>query len=75
MSDEINWSLTTWEGSRRAQHRKFLALSFRERLEVMEQSGEVMTLFARLPSLADQRRSEPGVAARIVARSSPAAGR
>jgi hypothetical protein len=34
--DDIDWSLTTWEGSRRAQLRHALALTLRERMEAME---------------------------------------
>ncbi len=33
---EIDWSLTTWKGSRLQQHREFLALSFRRKLEIIE---------------------------------------
>lgn len=47
MREEIDWSVTTWEGSRRQQHRTFLALSFREKLEIIEELGEVAGLFAR----------------------------
>lgn len=46
MSHEADWSLVTWEGSRRQQHRDFAALSFRRKLEVIEQLGEVATFFA-----------------------------
>jgi hypothetical protein len=46
MNPEPDWTLATWEGSRRQQHRDFLALSFRRKLEVIEQLGEVATLFA-----------------------------
>jgi hypothetical protein len=45
MNPEPNWTLTTWEGSRRQQHRDFLALSFRQKLEIIEQLGEVATFF------------------------------
>jgi len=41
MPEEIDWSLTTWEGSRRQQHREFLVLSFREKLAVLEDFAEV----------------------------------
>ena len=34
-SDAIDWTMTTWEGSRRAQLRRALAMSLRERLEAM----------------------------------------
>ena len=46
MRDEIDWSLTTWEGNRRQQHRDFLRLSFREKLEVIEQLSEMADFFA-----------------------------
>ena len=47
MSDEIDWSLTTWEGNRRRQHEEFRALSFREKVAVIEQLGEVEELLAK----------------------------
>lgn len=37
--DDIDWSLTTWEGSRRAQLRHALTLTVRERLEAAERLG------------------------------------
>lgn len=47
MSDEeIDWSLTTWKGNRRQQHRDFVALPFREKLWIIEHLGEVATAFA-----------------------------
>lgn len=45
MTDDVDWSLTTWEGNRRRQHRDFLKLSFREKLEVVEHLGEVAAFF------------------------------
>ncbi len=36
----IDWSLTTWKGSRRQQHREFLALPFRRKLEVIEEMDD-----------------------------------
>jgi hypothetical protein len=41
----IDWSLCTWEGARRAQHRAFLALSFREKLEAVEEMSDVARHF------------------------------
>ena len=38
---EIDWTLTTWEGSRRAQIRQALAMTFRERMEAMEGLADV----------------------------------
>lgn len=51
MPDEIDWSLTTFEGNRRRQHEKFHALSFREKLIRIEQMGEVADRLALNPSL------------------------
>lgn len=34
--DDIDWSLTTWEGSRREQLRQWRMLSVRERLQAIE---------------------------------------
>jgi hypothetical protein len=34
---EIDWSLTTWKGSRRAQRRAHLAMPFRREIELIEQ--------------------------------------
>lgn len=45
MRDEVDWSLTTWSGSRRQQHRDFLALSFREKIEIIEQLSDVGRFF------------------------------
>lgn len=39
--DDIDWSVTTWEGSRRGQLRRALALTLRERLEAMEGLADV----------------------------------
>jgi hypothetical protein len=44
--DEIDWSLTTWEGSRRAQLRH--ALTLRERMEAMEGLADVARRFQEL---------------------------
>jgi hypothetical protein len=38
---EIDWSLTTWKGSRLQQHREFYALPFRRKLEVIEEMGDL----------------------------------
>jgi len=46
MSDVSDWSATAWEGNRRRQHQEFLALSFRDKLIVLEQLGEVTRFFA-----------------------------
>ena len=40
-SDEIDWNLTTWEGSRRAPLRRALTLTVRERMEALEGLADV----------------------------------
>ena len=37
----IDWSLTTWKGSRLQQHREFHALPFRRKLEVIEELDDL----------------------------------
>lgn len=46
MAEEIDWSLTTFEGNRRRQHEEFLALPLREKLRIIEQMEEVTEYFA-----------------------------
>ncbi len=38
---DADWSLGTFDGLRRAQHAEFMALSFREKLDRLEQMAEV----------------------------------
>ena len=45
-STEIDWSLTTWEGSRRAQLRQWRKLSLRERLCAVEEMADLSRHFA-----------------------------
>jgi len=45
---DIDWSLTTWEGSRRAQLRHALKLTLRERLEAVEGLADVVRRFPDL---------------------------
>ena len=44
--DDIDWSLTTWEGSRRAQLR--YALTLRQRLEAVEGLADVARRFQEM---------------------------
>ncbi|MSR06794.1 MAG: hypothetical protein EXR93_07005 [Gemmatimonadetes bacterium] len=46
MADQPDWSLATWEGNRRQQHREFLVLSFREKVKVVEHLADVARFFA-----------------------------
>lgn len=38
--EPIDWSLTTWKGSRLRQHREFLALPFRRKMELLEEMSQ-----------------------------------
>lgn len=42
---EINWEITTWEGSRREQLRRWQVLTLRERLQAVEDMGELAKRF------------------------------
>lgn len=44
----IDWSLTTWEGSRRAQLRRWCALTLRERLQAVEEMADLARHFAEM---------------------------
>jgi len=57
---EIDWSLTTWEGSRKAQLRSALAMTVRERLEAMEGLAD---LSRRFQEMREQGRFKSPVAA------------
>lgn len=46
--DPIDWSLTSWKGSRRAQLRRSRALSLREKLLALEQMTEIAEHFGRM---------------------------
>jgi hypothetical protein len=47
ISDEL-WAETTWDGNRRAQLRRGLALTLRERLQAVEDMAEVAERFAQM---------------------------
>ena len=55
--DEIDWSVTTWEGNRRAQLREWCKLSLRERLEALDAMHDIAKTFAE--ARADGRLSSP----------------
>jgi len=35
--EQVDWSLTTWKGSRRRQHQEFWAIPFSRKLEIIEE--------------------------------------
>lgn len=45
MADSVDWGVAGWEGHRRRQHQEFRALTFREKLEIIDQLGEVSAFF------------------------------
>ena len=47
-TDAIDWSLTTWEGSRREQLRRWSELSLREIIQAQEDMRELSERFAPL---------------------------
>lgn len=53
-NDDIDWSLTSWEGSRRAQLRRWLALTVRERLQAIEEMAELAARIASSPRLSER---------------------
>jgi len=46
--DAIDWSLTTWEGSRREQLRRWAELSLREIIQAQEEMRELSERFAQM---------------------------
>jgi len=52
--DDIDWSLTSWEGSRRAQLRRWCSLTVRERLQAIEDLAEVAERIAGSPQLSER---------------------
>lgn len=48
--DSIDWSLTTWKGSRLQQHQEFHALPFARKLELIEQMSETASFFSPSPT-------------------------
>jgi hypothetical protein len=49
--DNIDWSLCTWAGAKRAQLREFLKLTVRERLEAVEQMGKIAEMLKRVRNM------------------------
>ena len=47
--DTIDWSLTTWEGSRREQLRRWAKLSLKEIILAQEEMRELSEKLARAP--------------------------
>ena len=48
--DDFDWSVASWEGSRRAQIRRWMSLTVRERLEMLEDMAHFARRMQRLRS-------------------------
>lgn len=46
--DDFDWSVTTYDGARREQLRRALALTLRERMQAVEDMGEVAERFRQM---------------------------
>ena len=57
--DSIDWTLTTWKGSRLQQHREFHALPFASKLELVEQMSQTVALFSPPPIKSGVREDPP----------------
>ena len=59
-TDVIDWSLTTWEGSRREQLRRWAELSLEEIIQAQEDMRELSERFAQMrEAAAIQTATEP----------------
>lgn len=65
MADESDWSATTFEGNRRRQHQAFCALSFREKVERLEQMSEVLAVLRQAQQLVESKRVANGITGRV----------
>jgi hypothetical protein len=61
--DEL-WDETTWDGNRRAQLRRALELTLRERLQAVEDMAEVAERFRQMRARDRKLEPEPTVNAR-----------
>lgn len=59
MSSGENWDAATWEGSRRAQIRRALRLTVRERLEALEALAETSQRLAQTSGRPNNSDSSP----------------
>jgi hypothetical protein len=59
--DQIDWSLCTWNGSRRRQHQEWHALSFAEKLAQIEEMNDLAVQLSgkTLAELNEQSHREP----------------
>ncbi len=58
-ADPVDWSLTTWEGSRREQLRRWAALSLEEILLAQEEMQRISERLAEAPGSGQEEREPP----------------
>jgi len=58
-ADEIDWSLTTWEGSRREQLRRWSELSLEEIIRAQEEMRELSEWLAPARTASDRGDKQP----------------
>ncbi len=58
--DGIDWSLTTWEGSRREQLRRWAALPLERIILAIEEMEELADRFGRKPEAGTSGTAAPG---------------
>ena len=62
MTDEIDWSVTTFEDNRRQQQREYLLLPFRDKVAALEEMAGVAAWLAARRAASDPRRNSEAAA-------------
>jgi hypothetical protein len=63
--DSFDWSLTTWEGSRREQLRRWAQLTLEEIVQAQEEMADLSERFADMRRQAGSAHSAPGATASV----------
>jgi hypothetical protein len=58
--EDFDWGVASWEGSRRAQVRRWMSLTVRERLEMLEDMARFARRMERLRSAPQAGADAPG---------------
>lgn len=56
---DFDWNLTTWEGSRREQLRRWSLLSLEELIRAQEDMAEIAERFARMRAAEQTEKTKP----------------
>lgn len=57
--DPVDWTLTTWKGSRRRQHQQFHELRFSRKLELIEEMTELAERLRDTPVISTTQADSP----------------